>query len=111
MRRPDGSVLAIMASTACHTVAMYGAAGVVSADFVGAMRDALEALIIPTQLAQGKPAVLFLQGFAGDLNPVTLQLGLSDAAAKTGAALANEIFQLQQASGACCRGRLPQRSR
>lgn len=106
VRRPDGSVLAIMASTACHTVTMYDAAGVVSADFVGAMRDALEGLIVPTQPAQGKPTVLFLQGFAGDLNPVTRQLGVhaDEAALQTGTTLADEIFRLHQAPGSVLSG-------
>lgn len=60
-RRPDGSVLAIVAGYACHPVVVGAHNRLWTADYPGSVRDALEA-------AEPGAVALFVTGACGDVN-------------------------------------------
>jgi hypothetical protein len=58
---PDGRPLATLVSYACHPVTLGGASRAISADYVGHLRQGVEAATGST--------MLFVQGACGDINP------------------------------------------
>lgn len=77
--RLDGSALGVVVHYACHPVALGGDNLRYSADWPGAMVDAIEAQV------PGKPLAMFLQGALGDINLIESLAG------KTGEAERLEI--------------------
>jgi hypothetical protein len=96
IRAANGSALGIVATAGCHSVAMYGAGSVISADFIGVTRANVEEALWTQPNA--RPIALYLQGFAGDMNPLAYQLGRPafEAVSQTGAKLASEILSLNR---------------
>jgi hypothetical protein len=72
LQRLDGSVAATIVNLACHPVVLDDETTVYHPDFVGTLRSLVE-------LAFGGTC-LFLQGFAGDTNPVVLEHTTREAA-------------------------------
>lgn len=64
-RRPDGPLGAILVHFACHPTVLGAQNRLVSADFPGAMRRELGATLAGND---GAPAVLFVNGAAGDVS-------------------------------------------
>ncbi len=88
----DGVPLAILTSYACHPVALRPPSHVVSADFVCALREAVEPQI-------GAP-LLFAQGAAGNLVPIGPEMEMEERLQLTGRMLGAEALRVHAALGA-----------
>jgi hypothetical protein len=72
----DGQVRAVLVNYACHPVSMGGANKLLSPDYIGPMRDVVE--------AETKGLCLFLHGASGDLTPRRSYEASPDAAEQNG---------------------------
>ena len=88
----DGVPLAILTSYACHPVALRPPSHAVSADFVCALREAVEPQI-------GAP-LLFAQGAAGNLVPIGPEMEMEERLQLTGRILGAEALRVHAALGA-----------
>jgi hypothetical protein len=86
---PVGGVMAVLYNFACHPVSLHGYRNLLSPDFPGYARGALEALLGPG------PVSLFTLGACGDLNPARFyfQRATPRQARRTGAVLGCEAAQ------------------
>ena len=88
--KDDGSCLAVLVNYACHPTTLAWENRLISPDFVGAMRDVVEA-------AKSPSVCLFLQGASGELRrDVERELPLEDARARPGERRERDV---QPASG------------
>jgi len=84
----DGRPLAALVNYACHPVAVGRTTLWVSADYPGAMRQVVE------QVTGAR--CLFLQGAAGDINPIGGCQAIYEHARRLGTLLAGEVIQVYQ---------------
>ena len=81
--RSDGGPLATLVNFPCHPVSPGGGMRMISADYVGVMRKTVEAIT--------DAPVLFLQGAAGNINPIEMRHSF-DPARRLGRMLAAEVL-------------------
>lgn len=86
--RADGRPFAVLVNFACHPVCGASQTRHISADWVGVMREKVEA-------ASGA-RVLFLQGAAGNINPVEMRPG-REAAQRLGAQIGEDVRKMFEA--------------
>jgi hypothetical protein len=90
----DGEHIALLVNYACHPVVLGPDNLMLSADYVGVMRQAVE--------SQWAGECLFAQGACGDINPymdkTPLDQGGLEEMGKTGRALAAEVLRVAQAT-------------
>jgi len=83
--RPDGKVRGIIVNYACHPVTLAWENSLVSPDYIGAMRELVEATV-PDSFC------LFLQGASGELNPREDFVGKTEIADKQGRELGYAVL-------------------
>ena len=88
----DGTPLAVVTAYACHPVALRPPSHAISADFVCALREAVEPQV-------GAP-LLFAQGAAGNLVPIGPEMEMEERLELTGKMLGAEALRVYTSLGA-----------
>lgn len=83
--RADGEIIATLVNYACHPTTLAWQNGLISPDFVGAMRELVEGE------TRGAPC-LFLQGASGDLGPREQYVGDTSVADRHGRRLGHAVL-------------------